>query len=1467
MRFDKNCLFDYLKYDENEKEIFKNFEIIDCTLNVENDAVYIVFKNDVILPYKNYMDLRSFLEYKEIENFHLSFKVQNDDLGLKDINHYIEYFQKLNNNDAFSNAVVILNNYGFVLSYIDENTCSSDEGYLYDLKLFFHDLGYRKNIEQEIRDEKENEIETVYVPQESVKTEANNVFNRKKIINKVYKEVKIEELVDNLNKVIITGNIFKFEERGKKERLTTLLYVKDDTGALIVKLQNRFFEEDIIAKVKKEATENFAHFWGDYQYDDFNKEYYFNLRKIEFIDNPNPIKDEAEEKRVELHAHTKYSEMDGVCSPTYLIETAFKMGHKAVAITDHLNIEAYHESFMTAKKLSKERDFKILYGAELNMVYPNLNIVYNCKDGLLKEAEYIVFDLETTGLSIEYDSIIEFGAVLMYKGNIVERKDFFIKPPFSLSQNIKKLTNISESDLANARTFKEAKDEILAFIKDRVLVAHNASFDYGFLNQELKRIGEKPLNNIVIDTLDLSRSLFKGRRAYRLGNMAKLYNVKYDEDVAHRADYDADVLASVFNMMLKDIAKENVETFKELSEFQSEDAFIKNRAFHTTVLCKDKVGLKNLFKLISISHIDSLAVFGKANTKGENSEYMAEPRIFKEVLNEHREGLLIGSACLNGEVFETAQTKSKEELAKVISFYDYIEVQPLENYRFLYEDRQLFTIDRLKEYIKDIIDIALSQNKIVVATGDSHYIKKEEKIIRDVFVNAPAIGGLAHPLYVYNEEKRIKQIIPDQHFRTTNEMLEAFSWLDNEELIKDIVINNTNKIADMVDYLSPFSSELKPPKVVDAIKIAKGCGIIEEPFVFSDDVITADEYLEKLVWHNAKEMFGENMESFIKERIERELDAIISHGYGVIYYTCHLLVKRSNNDGYIVGSRGSVGSSFVATLSGITEVNPLVPYYLCPKCHHFELISDVASGYDARDKKCPECGTIMHGEGQNIPFETFMGFNGDKVPDIDLNFSGDYQPRAHLFTREIFGKDNVFRAGTISTVKEKTAFGYVNRYCEIKKIDNMTKAYKNYLAANCIGVKRTTGQHAGGIVVLPDDMEIEDVTPIQYPANDKESPWYSTHFEYHDYNDNLLKFDILGHVDPTTMALLEKVSGIDIKKIPLNDERAISLFYSPEALNIINPIYKEATGACGLPEFGTANTRNTLIETRPKKFSELVQISGLSHGTNVWADNAQTLIRSGIKLADVIGCRDDIMGNLISYGIDNLEAFNIMEAIRKGKVAHGQCSNWDEYEKDLLDHNVPKWYVESCKKIEYLFPKAHAVAYCIMAVRIAWFKVYYPLYYYISFLTLRCDAYEIKTMTADADIIYARLEELRALKNSRDPNHKATVKDLAIFDTLELCFEMVCRGYRIGNIDLYRSDAKEFIVNPDNDHELIPPFVVIDGLGENVAISIINARKEGRFLSKEDLMKRTSLSKTLVSKLDELHVLDGMDDSNQISLF
>ena len=1446
MAFDINDFFKKYNYDDEKVALFSSFKIDDVFYYKRKNYVLFRINNDIILPFNIYNDLNNYLNELVGDDVFLLVKALKGDLGLKEASLYLDFYSKRHQR-AFNNACLINKDNKLTVLFESESAYDDEEEHFHDLNIFFEDIGYSQKLSFEIAEHKENQIE-VYEAAPVTKKYEPKVEKEKKTYYKAkstdkFTEVPISELKEALYDIEISGKIFKVEERSfKNGNLSQTIYIKDIDDACIAKvIENRKFTKEVLAL---NTVGKYAHFYGNYRYDTFSNDYIFDPVAIEFYEQDDHLKDDASNKRIELHAHTNKSEMDGVCDGAEIVQAAFDMGHRAVAITDHNVVQGFPVAQRTVKALLKanpEREFKVLYGCELNIVDEYLNPVYNPDNVLLQDAEYVVFDLETTGLSSRHDRVIEFGAVVMHRGQIIDQRDFFINPEMKVSSHILSITNIKEEDLRKAKVFKDVKEDIKEFVKGRILVAHNASFDYGFLNEELKRLNEDILHNEVIDTLDLARILFKNRRTYRLGNIARQYGVEYDEEVAHRANYDADVLAKIFNLMLKDILAKDIKTGNELSMLHEEDDYIKKAAYHTTVLCKDKEGLKDLFKLVSIAHTDTLAVFGKANSKSAGSEFIAEPRILRSTFEKYRSHLLVGSCCQNGEVFQIAHTRGADKLKEAISHYDYIEIQPLENYRNLYIDRELFSLESLKIYLKDIIEEAKAQGKMVVATGDVHYVTKDEKILRDVYINTQGIGGAHHPLFVFNKDKRKVQVTPEQRFLNTNEMLKAFSWLEDDKLINELVIENPNKIADMVEVINPIHDKLYPPSVEGSI-----------------------ENLKNEVYRTCKERYGDPIPEEFEARLKRELDSIIGNGYAVIYYVSHLLVKKSNRDGYLVGSRGSVGSSLVATMSGITEVNAMEPHYICPCCHHFEWANDgkYASGYDLPDKLCPDCGTKMIGDGQNIPFETFLGFHGDKVPDIDLNFSGDYQPNAHLFTREIFGADHVFRAGTISTVAEKTAFGYVSGYCEEKNITNMSRAQRQRLASGCEGVKRTTGQHPGGIIVIPGDMDVYDFTPVQYPANDPASAWKTTHFDFHEIHDNVLKFDILGHVDPTAMRQLQNISGIDPKTIPMNDPLTMSIFNSSKALGIINPDYHEETGACGLPEFGTRFVRGILEETRPSRFSDLVIISGLSHGTDVWNNNAKDLIDAGtVTLQSVIGCRDDIMLGLIKYGLPSKPSFDIMEKVRKGKGLS------EEHEALMREHNVPEWYIDSCKKIKYMFPKAHAVAYVIMAVRIAWFKVHHPEYYYVSFFSLRCDAYEIETMIQDAAGIKRRMDEIAIKMQAKDKAEQATKKERDLYDTLEICYEMVSRGYRLSNIDLKRSMATEFSVDKYDHHVIIPPFTILDGLGDNVARSIVEAREEREFTSKEDLLRRTQLSTTLKEKLERLGCLNDLGESDQLSLF
>lgn len=1312
------------------------------------------------------------------------------------------------------------------------------------LQEFLHTCGFVLEIHVEEM-KVANAVATVQMKQEDAKPL--HVYEEKKSYNfkpkgkkglDTYIPFAIQDITEECHGVRIKGSIFEIEVRTLRNgKDIQTLWVADEQDAIIMKRFERgAMTKEVLGEIK---IGDCVVAYGNVEYDSYSRELVFMpyvIEKVKAVQR----KDEAVEKRVELHVHTKLSEMDGISDISEYIKTANAWGMDAIALTDHRVIQAFPTAQSAVDKINASRDpqhpMKILYGVEMNMVDPYLQIVRNPDDREIEKATYCVFDLETTGLSPRFDHIIEFGAQIIKDRDLKKSMQVFIQPPVELSAFTTELTSIKQEDVKDAKTFAQAIDEILDFIGDCVLVAHNATFDIGFLNAELTRIGKAPLTNPVVDTLDLARSMFD-RKAYRLGNLARQYGIAYEEGGgAHRADYDASVLAQVFMNMLNNLKE--IHTLKELQDMQTKECFHKVRDKHVIILVKNMTGLKELFELITLSHTEYLSYNRKST-----ANIVAEPRILRsEIEKRKRNGnLLIGSACVNGEVMDMARTGSEEDLQRVMQFYDYIEIQPLSNYAFLIAQNTIFNEERLKEVVKSVVDKALEMKKLVVATSDCHYVDPQEKQIRDIYINSQAIGGVRHPLYMYNSEKRRKFKSPKQHLRTTDEMMKEYEWLGTP-LAYDMVIKNTKAIASQIGVVRPTKDALYPP-----------------------DIEGSDKKLRDICYENAHKKYGPDLPEIVEQRLEKELASIIGHGFYVVYYISHLLVKKSLNDGYLVGSRGSVGSSFVATMSEITEVNPLAPHYVCPHCHYVKFFEDgsISNGYDLPDIACPNCGEIIRGDGHDIPFETFLGFEGDKVPDIDLNFSGDYQPIAHAYTKDVFGESHVFRAGTIGTVATQTAFGYVKGYEEEMGIEgSMRTAQILRLAKGCEGVKRTTGQHPGGIVVVPLDLDVHDFTPVQYPANNPNADWKTTHFDFHQIHDNILKFDILGHVDPTAMKMLERMSGIDVTTIPMNDRDTMSIFSSVDALRIDTSKNTEPTGAAGLPEFGTSFVRGILELTKPTTFDELLKISGLSHGTDVWLGNAKDLIDAGTcTLKSVIGCRDDIMVYLLYKGLRPKLAFTIMESVRKGKGVK------DEWTVEMKQHGVEDWYIDSCKKIKYMFPKAHAVAYVIMAIRIAWFKVHRPQYYYCMFFSIRCDAYDIETMIKGEQSIRKKMSEID--DKLKDPAQKrdVTKKDKDIYNTLELALEMVLRGYYFENINIMKSAAKEFIVDSEHEDRIVPPFTSLDGLGENVADSIVEARKNGPFLSKEDLQRRSSLSGTLIKKLQNMGVLEGLQDENQMSLF
>ena len=1124
------------------------------------------------------------------------------------------------------------------------------------------------------------------------------------------------------------------------------------------------------------------------------------------------------ERRVEFHAHTNMSTMDSLPEVEEIVGTAAKWGHKAVAITDHGNVQSFPHGYKAAKKAG----IQLIYGMEANIVEDRVPIVYNEVEMDLSEATYVVFDVETTGLSAIYNDLIQVAASKMYKGNIIAEFDEFINPGHPLSAFTTELTGITDDHVKNAKPLVQVLKEFQEFCKDTVLVAHNASFDVGFMNANYECHGLPKITQPVIDTLEFARNLYPEYKRHGLGPLTKRFGVALEHH--HMANYDAEATGRLLFIFIKEVAeKHGVTNLARLNlDLISPDSYKKARVKHATIYVKNQVGLKNIFKLVSLS----------------NTQYFeGVPRIPRTVLDAHREGLILGSACTEGEVFDAVVSQGVDAAVEVAKYYDFIEVMPPAIYAPLIAKEQVKDMEELQTIIKSLIEVGDRLGKPVLATGNVHYIEPEDEIYREIIVRSLGQGAMINRTIGHGEAAQPAPL-PKAHFRTTNEMLDEFAFL-GEDLARKIVIENTNALA----------------AIFEPVEVVKGD--LYTPFIDK-----AEETVAELTYKKAFEIYGNPLPDIVDLRIEKELTSILGNGFAVIYLASQMLVHRSNERGYLVGSRGSVGSSFVATMIGITEVNPLSPHYVCGQCQYSEFITDgsYGSGFDMPDKDCPNCGHKLSKNGQDIPFETFLGFDGDKVPDIDLNFSGEDQPSAHLDVRDIFGEEYAFRAGTVGTVAAKTAYGFVKGY-ERDYGKFYREAEVERLAQGAAGVKRTTGQHPGGIVVIPNYMDVYDFTPVQYPADDVTAEWQTTHFNFHDIDENVLKLDVLGHDDPTMIRKLQDLSGIDPNEIPMDDEGVMALFSGTDVLGVTPEQIGTPTGMLGIPEFGTNFVRGMVDETHPTTFAELLQLSGLSHGTDVWLGNAQDLIKTGIAdLSTVIGCRDDIMVYLMHAGLDPKMAFTIMERVRKGLWLKISEEERNGYIEAMKANNVPEWYIESCGKIKYMFPKAHAAAYVMMALRVAYFKVHHPIYYYCAYFSIRAKAFDIKTMGAGLDAIKRKMQEIAEKRK----NNEASNVEIDLYTTLEIVNEMWERGFKFGKLDLYRSDATEFIIDGDT---LIPPFVAMDGLGENVAKQLVRARQEGEFLSKTELRKRGGLSSTLVEKMDEMGILGNMPEDNQLSLF
>lgn len=1209
----------------------------------------------------------------------------------------------------------------------------------------------------------------------------------------------IETIQEEERRITIEGYVFDAEVRELRSgRSIMTLKVTDYTDSIIVKMFSRDKEDAERMKHMKKGM--WVRARGSIQNDTYIRDLVMMAQDIMQI-SVTLRQDQAPEgeRRIELHAHTKMSQMDSVSSASDIIEQAAKWGHEAVAITDTANVQAFPEAFNAGKK----NGIKVLFGMEANLVDDGVPIAYEATHRHLASETYIVFDVETTGLSSAYDTIIELAAVRLKDGEIVDTFESFANPHHPLSETTTRLTGITDDMVQDAPEVGDMIAKFVEFCEDAILVAHNANFDMGFFYAACQTAGVEVPKYSYIDTVEMARYLYPDMRNHRLDTLAKRFDIELTQH--HRAIYDTEATAYLFVKFLKDAMDRGIEYLDQLNDQVGKgDSYKRSRPTSCTLLVQNDIGLKNLFKLVSYSHINY---------------FYRVPRIPRSVLIEHREGLLIGSGTDNGEVFETVMQKPLEEAERVAQFYDYLEIHPKAMYQHLVERDIIHDEWNLEDIMRRFVKLSKRVNLPLCATGNVRYVQPTDAKYREVLIRSQ--GG-ANPLN--------RSELPEAHFRTTDEMLKEFEFL-GEEVARQIVLDNPKQIADRIEDVQVIKDDLYAPNIDGA-----------------------DEEVRELTYGMAHHIYGEQLPEIVQARIDKELKSIIDNGFAVIYLISHKLVKRSLNDGYLVGSRGSVGSSFVATMMEITEVNPLPPHYVCPKCHeaHFFTDGSVSSGYDLPNKKCDTCDVDMRKDGQDIPFETFLGFEGDKVPDIDLNFSGEYQPEAHDYTRDLFGEDYVYRAGTIGTIAEKTAYGYVRGY-----MNDFNVTYRgaeiDRLVKGCSGVKRSTGQHPGGIIVVPDTMDIYDFTPIQFPANDQEASWKTTHFDFHSIDENLLKLDILGHDDPTMIKMLEDLSGIDPITIPPDDPAVMSLFSSPEALGVTAEQIDCKTGTLGVPEFGTRFVRQMLEETKPSTFSELIQISGLSHGTDVWLGNAQELIKNNVcELSDVIGCRDDIMVYLIYQGLKPSLAFTIMEHVRKGRGLQ------PEFEEAMRENNVPEWYIDSCKKIKYMFPKAHAAAYVLMALRIAYFKVHHPLMYYAAYFTVRASDYDLVTMTGGASAIRSKIKEID------DKGLDASPKERNLLTVLEIALEMCERGFRFEKPDLYRSDATDFIIDGD---ALIPPFNSIPSLGTNVAKTIVVVREEGEFLSKEDLQRRGRVSKTVTEYMDELGCLEGLPDTNQLSIF
>ena len=1220
-----------------------------------------------------------------------------------------------------------------------------------------------------------------------------------------------------MGSAIVWGTVFSKNSRETwdKKSVRYTYYITDKTGSYII-------AHEPLSKgtAKEKALESLNNgdsvlIHGIIRYDDYLHDNVLKPDSIATIETYT-YTDNSIDKRVELHMHTNMSTMDATASAEQLIKRAISFGHRSCAITDHGVAQAYPEIMKTVDSYNKNKEenekFKAIYGVEAYMA-DDLKSAVNSTIDVSVDGEFVIFDLETTGTSC-FDKITQIGAVIVKNGEIGDSFNTLVNPQIPIPAEVTSLTGITDDAVKDAPLEREAVENFLQFVNGRVLVAHNAEFDISFLCACCKR-NKIDYRFNYIDTLQLSRNLINGVKNYRLDTVVKSLGLRAFEH--HRADEDAKILADVFIRLLRNItdAYPDCKSIFEFDRYLPKIQVRKLPTNHFIILVKNYTGLKNLYKLISLSHLNYFK-------PGANPI----PVMPKSELVKYREGLIYGSACEAGELFKSVLLGEPDEVSeKIASFYDYLEIQPNGNNAFLIRDKYLKDEEQLNNINKKIISIGKKLGKLICATGDVHFLNKEDECFRRILMNAKGFTDADNQ--------------PPLYFKTTEEMLEDFAYL-GDELAKEVVITNPNIISDMVENdIRPIPYGNYPPTIEG-----------------SDDILT------ETCWKRAKEVYGEDLPTIVKERLERELNSIIKHGFSVMYVTAQKVVSFSEENGYLVGSRGSVGSSFAATMAGISEVNPLAPHYVCSKCQYSEFVDrttpefeKINSGFDLPEKKCPVCGADLDRDGHNIPFETFLGFDGDKVPDIDLNFSGDVQTRVHRYTEEMFGTQNVFKAGTIATVADKTAYGYVLKYCDTHNV-KFNKAEMERLAAGCVGVKRTTGQHPGGMVVVPKANVVEDFCPVQHPADKSDSDVITTHFDLHSIHDTILKLDLLGHDVPTIYHYLEEYTGIPVMNVSMSDPKVMSLFVSPEALGLKKEDINCETGTFALPELGTPFVRQMLIESQPKTFTDLLQISGLSHGTDVWIGNAQDLIKNGTcTISDVIGTRDSIMTYLMDKGLEPKRAFKIMEIVRKGKATKLLK---EEDIQEMRAHNVPEWYIDSCMKIKYMFPKAHAAAYMISALRLGWYKVYEPTAFYAAYFSARGEDFDAKTALQGVSAVRNKISETEA------KGKEAGNKEQKVADVLKIVNEMLSRGVKLLPVDIYKSAATAYKVE---NNMIRLPFNSIDGVGDAAAEALANEAKNGQFYSWDDIQARTGVSKTVMASLEELGALDNVPKSMQMSFF